>query len=126
LQEAWEAYKADCDNQPVLTHDFSAKNSEFVSAQLRRSVTYTIEGFCDFVDMSRSVFYDTYAEDERFSDMVTRIRESCEVDARKKFELGMIPTQLAGLWMSRHGYSVKSDNAVQYAPVVISGADDLD
>ena len=48
LEETWEAYKADCDNQMVLTHDFSLKNSEFVSKELKRSITYTIEGFCGF------------------------------------------------------------------------------
>ena len=36
LQEKWEMYKEDCDNQMVLTHDFSSKNSEFVSKELRR------------------------------------------------------------------------------------------
>ena len=39
--------------------------------------------------------------------MVTRMREECEVDARMKFELGVIDPRLAGLWMSRHGYSTK-------------------
>ena len=42
LEETWEAYKKDCDNRMVLTHDFSSKNSEFVSKELKRSVTYTI------------------------------------------------------------------------------------
>lgn len=105
LEEAWEAYKADCDNRMVLTHDFSAKNSEFVSAELKKSVTYTIEGFCVFAGLSRSQFYETYAGNPRYADTVTRMREECEVDARNKFELGVIPTQLAGLWMSNYGYS---------------------
>ena len=111
LEELWEAYKADCDNQLVLTHDFSAKNSEFVSAKLKRSITYTIEGFCVFVGISRAAFYEYYANDERFVDTVTRMKEECGVDARKKFELQMIPPQLAPLWMSRHGYSVKTEQS---------------
>ena len=127
LKAAWDWYKADCDNQLVLTHDFSAKNSEFVSKELRRSITYTIEGFCDYIDISRQAFYETYSNDEEFVDIVTRIRESCEVDARKKFELGVIPSQLAGLWMSKHGYSTKTDNTVTGAvPVVITGGDELE
>lgn len=109
MEELWKEYKADCDNQMVLTHDFSAKNSEFVSKELRRSTTYTIEGFCVFIGLTRSAFYDTYAADEKFSDIVTRMKEECEVDARRKFETGQIPTQLSGLWMSKHGYSTKSD-----------------
>lgn len=109
LEEAWEDYKKDCDNQMVLTHDFSSKNSEFVSKELRRSITYTIEGFCIYIKLSRSKFYETYAEDDKFRDTVTRMREECEIDARKKFELGVVPSQLAGLWMSNYGYSTKTD-----------------
>ena len=129
LAAAWEWYKAECDNQMVLTHDFSAKNSEFVSKELKRAITYTIEGFCVYIGISRQSFYDTYVNgnDPEFADIVTRIREACEVDARKKFELGLIPSQLAGLWMSKHGYSTKTDNTVTGAlPVVISGGDDLE
>ena len=91
LEEAWEEYKEDCNNRSVLTHDFSSKNSEFVSAKLKRSVTYTIEGFCVFIGLARSTFYQNYGEDEKFSDTVTRMREECEIDAREKFELGVIP-----------------------------------
>ena len=111
----------------VLTHDFSSKNSELVSAELKRSITYTIEGFCVFAGIARSSFYQTYEEDEKFSDMVTRMKEECEVDARSKFELGVIPSQLAGLWMSRHGYTTKNDTSVSGSiPVVISGDEALE
>lgn len=127
LEEAWEEYKEDCDNKTVLTHDFSSKNSEFVSAELKRRVTYTIEGFCVFVGISRSTFYEIYGGDDRFSDTVTRMREECEIDARQKFELGVIPSQLAGLWMSNYGYSTKTDSMVTGAvPVVIDGGDELE
>lgn len=105
LEEAWEEYKKDCDNQMVLTHDFSSKNSEFVTAELKRSITYTIEGFCVFSGISRAAFYERYADNPKFADIVTRMKEECEVDARKKFELEVIPSRLAGLWMSKHGYS---------------------
>lgn len=110
MAELWEAYKEDCNNQMVLTHDFSSKNSEFVSKELRRSVTCTIEGFCVFVGISRQAFYENYAGNKRFIDIVTRIREECEVDARKKFELQIIPSQLAGLWMSKYGYTTKTES----------------
>lgn len=111
LSEAWEQYKAWCGNQEVLTHAFSAKSSEFVSKRLRRSVTCTIEGFCVWAGLARSNFYETYAADERFRDIVTRIKEECEVDARMKFELGVIDAKLAPLWMGRHGYSAKQEDA---------------
>lgn len=109
LEDAWEEYKNWCDNQEVLTHEFSAKNSEFVSARLKRYTTYTIEGFCAWCKMARSAFYQTIGNDERYSDIFTRMREECEIDARRKFEMGMIDTKLAPLWMSKHGYSAKPE-----------------
>lgn len=109
LEQEWMEYKEYCDNRMVLTHDFSSKNSEFVSAELKRSVTYTIEGFCVFAGISRQAFYEHYSENNRFVDIVTRMREECETDAREKFELGVIPSQLAGLWMSKYGYTTKQD-----------------
>ncbi|PKM69247.1 MAG: hypothetical protein CVU95_00875 [Firmicutes bacterium HGW-Firmicutes-2] len=112
MKELWDEYKDYCNNRQVLAHEFSSKNSEFVSAVLKRSVTYTIEGFCNYVNLSRQAFYADYAGHEKFLDIVTRMREECEVDNREKFELGMIPTQLAGLWMSKYGYTTRSDNNV--------------
>ena len=127
LEEAWEEYKAWCNNQTVLTHEFSSKNSEFVSKELKRSITYTIEGFCVYVGISRAAFYEYYAALERFVDIVTRMKEECEIDARMKFELGVIDPKLAGLWMSKHGYTTKTDTNVSGSvPVVISGDDELE
>lgn len=121
LEEAWEDYKNYCDNQIVLSHEFSAKNSEFVSAELKRSITYTIEGFCVYIGISRQAFYSYYAENEKYVDTVTRMKEECEIDARRKFELQMIPSQLAGLWMSNYGYTTKTDNNIKadVSPIVI-------
>lgn len=112
LKTAWTQYKEKCNNKQVLVHDFSSKNSEFVSAELRKSVTYTIEGFCVFAGISRASFYEHYANNEEFADTVTLMREECEIDAREKFELGVVPSQLAGLWMSNYGYSTKTDTDV--------------
>ena len=109
LSDAWEEYKAWCDSREVTAHAFSAKNSEFVSEKQRRKVTYTIEGFCVWAGLARRAFYDTYAEDERFSHIVTRMKEECQVNARMKFELGEIDTRLAPLWMSKHGYGIKAE-----------------
>ena len=110
MELLWEEYKQVCDDQKVLTHEFSSKNSEFVSKELKRSITYTIEGFCVYMKISRQAFYEYYTSKKRYVDIVTRIREECEADARKKFELQMIPSQLAGLWMSKYGYTTKVEN----------------
>ena len=125
LEEAWTEYKHFCDNQTVLTHEFNGKHGNFVTAELTRAITYTIEGFCMYVGLSRSAFYSTYGEDEKYSDMVTRMREECEVDARRKFELQMIPSQLAGLWMSKHGYTTKADNSTE-VKTTVQIVDDMD
>ena len=127
LEEAWEEYKKHCDHYRVLTHEFSAKNSEFVSENLEKKITYTILGFCVWAKISRQSFYDYYADDPRFTDIVTRMKDECELDARMKFETGCIPTQLAGLWMSKHGYSTKNDqNITAPDPIVIVGGDMLE
>lgn len=118
LKELWEEYKEHCNNREVIAHDFSGKNSEFVSAKLKKCVTYTIEGFCVYVGIARQSFYEYYVHDSRYADIVTRMKEECEVDAREKFELGAIPSQLSALWMGKHGYSAKQDAAVE-----VSGSD---
>ena len=127
LEEAWEEYKNYCDNQMVLTHEFSNKSSQFVSKELRRKITYTITGFCVYVGLTRSAFYDTYRDDPKYSDVVARMRLECEVDARTKFETGDIPSNLAALWMSKYGYTTKQDNNTKVdLPVFYDGEDDLD
>lgn len=112
LETKWEEYKRWCDNQEVLTHEFSSKNSEFVTSTLTRCITYTIEGFCAWLHLTRSAFYATYGEDEKYQDIVTRMREECEIDARRKFELRLVPDKLAPLWMSKYGYNTKSENNI--------------
>lgn len=113
LEEAWREYKVWCDNQTVLTHEFSQKAAAFVSAPLKRSITYTIEGFCVHNGIARSCFYEYYADDPRYADIVTRMKEECEIDARMKFELGQIDPKLAALWMSKHGYSTKAEERTE-------------
>ena len=112
MERLWGEYKKHCDSYVVEVHGFSQKRGEYVSNNLTKPIIYTIEGFCVFVGIARRTFYDTYNGDPRFSHIVTRIREECEVDARCKFETEQIPSQLAGLWMSRHGYTTKTDNAI--------------
>ena len=109
MARRWEEYKEHCDHYEVPVTEFSAKNSEFVSSRVKKRISYTIEGFCVFLKIPRSIFYSTYAENPAFSDIVTRIREECEADTRAKFEVGTIPPQLAALWMSKFGYSVKTE-----------------
>lgn len=109
MAEKWEEFKFECDNHKVQITDFSSKHARHVTSTITKSITYTIEGFCLFLGISRQSFYLSYVENPRYSDIVTKIREECELDARRKFETGAIPTQLAGLWMSKYGYTNKTD-----------------
>ena len=120
LADAWESYKHWCDNQTVIAHEFSQKNADFVSQVLTRRITYTIEGFCVWAGLPRQSFYATYSDNPQFCDIVTRMKEECEIDARMKFELGDIDPRLAALWMSKYGYSAKNETSVSgAAPVQI-------
>lgn len=109
LEAKWEEFKVECDNKTVICHEFSARLSDFVTRELVKPVTYTIEGFCIFLGISRQSFFDYYVKNERFADIVICMKEECELDARRKFEQGTIPTQLSGLWMSKYGYSTKQE-----------------
>lgn len=109
MGELWEEYKANCDSREAMTHNFSQKSGQFVSKKLERAVTYTVLGFCRYIGLARQNFYETYCGDPRYHDITTRIREECEVDAREKFELGLIDPKLAPLWMSKYGYGVKAE-----------------
>ena len=108
MEQLWEQYKAECDNVMVNETQFSGKESKFVTGKVKKSITYTVEGFCVYCGIARANFYACYAEKEEYRDIVTRMREESEQDVRRKFETGCIPTQLSGLWMSRYeGYSTK-------------------
>ncbi len=127
LADAWEKYKKKCDAHTVLKTEFSQRNSQFVTAEIPAPITYTILGFCIDCNLARSKFYADYADNPRYGDIVMRMEAECEQDAREKFESGAIPTQLSGLWMSKHGYTTKTDTNVTGAmPVVISGGEDLE
>lgn len=126
MEDLWERFKEDCDNQTVIRTEFSQKLGEFVTQTIPSPVSYTVLGFCCFIDLSRNKFYDTYKNDPAYGDIVSRIERECEQDVRKKFENKTIPSQLSALWMSKFGYSVKNEQEIKgNIPVVISGEDDL-
>lgn len=110
LEEKWEEYKEYCDSRSVIRTEFSAKECVYVTTNEHKYITYTIEGFCVYLKVARSGFYSSYFDDPRYMDIVTRIREECEVDQRQKFETGAIPTKLAGMWMSKYeDYKTKQE-----------------
>ena len=127
MERLWEEYKDYCDNQLLVpVTEFNQRSGEFVSDKIHKRITYTIEGFCVFIGMLRQVFYATYARDERYCDIVSRIREECEFDARSKFESGTIPHQLAALWMSKYGYSAKTETTTEKPNELLQSLLDLE
>lgn len=112
MEQLWENYKEYCDNYQVTQTEFSGKESRFVEGTVKKPITYTIEGFCVYIGLARSKFYETYAESEEYRDIVTRMRDESEADVRKKFETGTIPTQLSALWMSKFGYATKQQTDI--------------
>jgi len=126
MLEAWEEYKEHCDSRKIVKTEFSSKLGKFITSEIPACVTYTIIGFCGYTDYTLSSFYDTYKNNPEYSEIVSRMERDCEIDAREKFEVGAIPTQLSGLWMSKHGYTVKNEQEIKgNIPVVISGEDDV-
>ena len=120
LEEAWEEFKNFCDNNHETVHEFSQRNGEFISSDLRKKITYTVLGFCNYLKLSRTTFYEYYRDNPEFKDVIERIQDECEIDARRKFETGVIPHQIAPLWMSNYGYSTKTDTNIKGSiPIVI-------
>ena len=84
----------------------------------------TIKGFCLYCGTSSPTWYQHYADNPEFEEIVKKITEFCEIEVRGMFEDGEISPSLAGLWMGGYGYSTKQEQDINGGvPVVI--ADDL-
>ncbi len=115
MAEKWEEYKEYCNTRTFVVNEFSQKLGDFVTKKLIKPTTCTIAGFCDkFLDMTEQNFYATYNNDPKFESVIARMKQYCEIDAREKFESGLINPRLAGLWMSNYGYCLnKADDEKQ-------------
>lgn len=111
----WEDFKQYCDTKTVLKTQFNSREGVFVTDAVPAPVTYEIAGFCAWAGISKQSFYENYGQNERFTDLVKKIQVECESDVRNKLEQGVIPASLAGLWMGRHGYSLKQEEKVSIA-----------
>lgn len=125
MAEAWEKYKVHCDSQTAIRTEFSQKTSEFVTATIPAPITYTVKGFCIHNGMTEQNFYATYNKNERFESVVARMKDECEIDARRKFENNTINSRLAGLWMSNYGYTTKAESKDEIRSSVVI-VDDMD
>lgn len=121
LAESWEEYKKWADGQTVKrvtkrTVKSGSNPAETITIKENKSapVTYTKTAFCIFCGIGTRAFAQTYESDPEFSRIVEMIEDEIEQDARRKFEQGVISSKLAGLWMSKHGYSLKSDKTQEH------------
>lgn len=126
MRRKWREYKEICDNQTVRRSVFS--HGKVITADVPASITYTIEGFCRFLGLRKSSFYSTYCSLSanlwpEFEELISIIRAEVELDARAKFEMGVIPAHLAGLWMGRYGYTNKTQTKFHGASVRIVDSD---
>lgn len=105
--------------------DPETKTCETLEVPAPRSPT--IKGFCLFCGTSSPTWYQNYADNPEFAEIVHKITEYCESEVRGMFEDGAISPSLAALWMSGYGYSTKQEQDIKGGvPVVIAGEDKLD
>lgn len=48
------------------------------------------------------------------------MKDDCEIDAREKFELGILNPRLSGLWMSKYGYTLSNQNIDKQKSVTVN------
>lgn len=112
MDRAWQKYKLECDNAVVSTTTFSQKDGKYITACVPHPITYTMKGFALSSGMTENNFYETYRNDPEFGSVIACMKEECETDARRKFENGTIDSRLAGLWLSRYGYTTNVDQKI--------------
>lgn len=133
LMARWVLYKAQCDGRTKLTTisetvvgEDGEERTETVRREVSAPCTYTIDGFCLFLPLSRRLWYG-YKDDEDYADVCEAIEDECKQRARELFEDGTLNSRLAGIWMGRYPeYSTRQETTVNGSlPVVISGEGDL-
>lgn len=133
IEKRWEKYKAKCDNNvkkrqvTTTTTDADGKKvKETTVSDVLAPLTYTIDGFCLFLPLSRRLWAD-YREDEDYADICERIEDECKDNVRGRFEDGTLNTRLAGIWLGRYPeYRTQQETKISGGvPVVISGEGDL-
>lgn len=134
IEKRWEKYKAKCDGNvkkrqvtTTTTDADGTKVKETTVSDVLAPLTYTIDGFCLFLPLSRRLWAD-YREDEDYAEICERIEDECKDNARARFEDGTLNTRLAGIWLGRYPeYRTQQETKITGGvPVVISGEGDLD
>lgn len=107
LEKAWEDYKEHCNKFEIKVVEFNKYKGKYVERFINKPISPTIKGFAVYSKFTRQSLYDTYKDKEGYCDIFACMQEEVEVISRTLFETGQLPTQIAPLWMSKHGYSNK-------------------
>ena len=77
--------------------------------------------------MTEENFYLTYqkSNEDKFSSVIARMKQECEIDTKEKLESGQIESRLSGLLLSRYGYSTTVEQKTDFTNIdkLIEGID---
>ena len=119
LENKWEEYKIYCDNQEVTVHRYHEEEDSYKAYKVNKRIIYNIKGFCAFIGISSTSFYNSYTE--KYKELTEYIKTECEADARRKFETGEVSSKLAPLWM--YNYTSKENDT---SPISFTGESELE
>lgn len=134
IAKKWEKYKLKCDNnvkrrqKTVKTvGDDGVEHKEIVKWDELAPLTYTVDGFCVFLPLSRRL-WGQYREHEDYQEICEMIDDECKTNARARFEDGTLNTRLAGIWLGRYPeYRTQQETKISGGvPVVITGESELE
>lgn len=105
LKTKWEDYKKSRqDNMRTETYWSDGKKH---AIEVPRPLPYFIKGFCIFIGQTEQNFYKTHDKNPKLVELVTRMRMECEMSKVDAFIKEDAPSQIAGLILSKHGYTTK-------------------
>lgn len=127
MWDAWCRYKDDCNGRTKLQTTFSQKEGRHITEEVPAPVSYSFRGFCLWVGMTEENFYLTYqkSNEDKFSSVIARMKQECEIDTKEKLESGQIESRLSGLLLSRYGYSTTVEQKTDFTNIdkLIEGID---
>ena len=127
MWDAWCDYKVDCDGRTKKQTTFSQREGRHITEEVPAPVSYSIRGFCVWIGMTEQNFYATYKDSnkDKFECVIARMLTECEIDTKEKLETARIEPRLAGLLLSKYGYSTTVEQKTDFTNIdkLIEGID---
>ena len=127
MYDAWCEYKEYCDGKTKFVTTFSQRESRHITEEVPAPVSYSIKGFCNWIGMTYENFNLTYekSNSDRFNHVIARMLSECEIDTKEKLETARIEPRLAGLLLSKYGYSTTVEQKTDFTNIdkLIEGID---